>query len=253
MATKKQSAKIKLESSYERYYPYLMELRRRLLFIVAIFIVGGGVGLFYYERIVRLILNIFNFEGINIVFTSPFQYVTLAINSGLIVGLVFVFPLIIAQLLSFMKPALKNKEFKTTASLMPASIFLFIFGFAFGIFIMRYVVLIFYERSIEFDIGNFLDISLLLSQTLITSLLMGIAFQFPIVLTILLRLRVFKYAELAKQRLIAYSASIVFAAFLPPTDLFSLVLLTLPLVVLFEFTLLFNRGLLKASVKRGES
>jgi len=46
---------------------------------------------------------------------------------------------------------------------------------------------------------------------------------------------------LKKQRVIAYAGAIVFAALLPPTDLLSLLLLTLPLVILFELTVLLNK------------
>jgi len=239
-------SKANMQASLDKYFPYLLEIRKRLLFIAAIFVFGTTIGLIYYEKIIRVLLKLFNFEGVNIVFTSPFQYIGLAINSGLIVGLLIVFPLIISQLLSFLRPALKSKEYKLTASLIPFATLLFLIGFSYGIFIMRYVVLIFYERSQDFDIGNFLDISTLLAQTMITSVMLGIAFEFPIVLTVLMRIKVIKYKMLTDQRIWAYSASIIFAAFLPPTDLFSLVLLTLPLVVLFEFTLLLNRSVLKA-------
>ncbi|PIZ99175.1 MAG: Sec-independent protein translocase TatC, partial [Candidatus Levybacteria bacterium CG_4_10_14_0_2_um_filter_35_8] len=47
---------------------------------------------------------------------------------------------------------------------------------------------------------NFLDINRLLSSILITGALMGMAFQFPIVLTVLMRLKVVKYKALVKQR-----------------------------------------------------
>ena len=185
-------------------------------------------------------------EGINIVFTSPFQFIELSINSGLLIGLIAVFPLMIVQCLSFLKPALKKSEYRLVISLLPLSIFLFVFGFTYGIYIMRYVLIVFYEKSLALDIGNFLDVSKFLSQILLTSALMGLAFQFPVVLTILMRLKVIKYKALIKQRLIAYSFSVIFAAFLPPTDLLSLALLTIPLVILFETTLLLNKVVFKA-------
>jgi len=232
-----------LDKQAERYLPYLVEIRKRLLFVVSIFLVASALGFIYYERIIKIVLKLFNFEGVNIVFTSPFQFINLAINSGLIVGLLIVFPLVIVQLLLFLKPALKKSEYKLLISLLPLSIGLFTIGFLFGIFVMRYVISIFFERSQSFEIGNFLDISLLLSQTLLTGVLMGVAFQFPIVLTVLVRLKVITQQTLKKQRVIAYAAAVVFAALLPPTDLLSLALLTVPLVILFEFTLLLNRAL----------
>ena len=168
-----------------RYFPYLMEVRKRLFFVASIFLISTALGFIYYEKIITFSLSIFKLEGINIVFTSPFQFIELSINSGLLVGLIAIFPLMIVQVMAFLKPALKKNEFRLVVSLLPLSIFLFIFGFAYGIFIMRYVLVIFYERSVALSIGNFLDVTRFLSQILVTSALMGLAFQFPVVLTIL--------------------------------------------------------------------
>ncbi len=229
----------------QKFYPFLREIRKRLLFIAALFLTSSVFGFIYYAKVIRFILKLFRFEGVNIVFTSPFQFIELAVNSGLIIGMVVTLPFLIFQVVSFLKPALRKSEHKIVNFLIPISIFLFTVGFGLGLFIMRFIISLFYEKSVEFDIGNFLDVSLLLSQTLLTSFLMGAAFQFPIVLTLLIQFKVIKYKDLVKQRIYAYSLSIFFAALLPPTDLISLMLLTLPLVVLFEFTLLLNKVFLK--------
>jgi sec-independent protein translocase protein TatC len=238
-----------MDEALNRYFPYLMEVRKRLLFVASVFFISSILGFIYYEKIITFSLNIFKLEGVNIVFTSPFQFLELAINSGLLVGLIAVFPLLMSQVLAFLKPALSREEFKVVVSLVPLSIILFVFGFLYGVFIMRYVLVIFYEKSVELSIGNFLDVSRLLSQILLTSALMGLAFQFPVALTILMRLKITSHEAIVKQRLVAYAFSVIFAAFLPPTDLLSLGLLTIPLVILFETTLLLNRLVFKANLK----
>jgi len=162
-------------------------------------------------------------------------------------GVIIIFPLILVQTLAFLKPALKKKEYKLVTSMIPVSIFLFLAGFTFGVVVMRWVVVLFYQKSMQLNIGNFLDVSRFLSQMLTTSALMGLAFQYPIVITILLRLKVIKYQSIVKQRLWAYIASLAFAILMPPTDLLSMVLLTIPLVILFELTLLLNRFTIKTS------
>ena len=231
---------------YEKYIPYLFEVRKRLVFTVGVFLIASILGFFYYERIVTMILNFLHLGGVNVVFTSPFQFFTLAINSGFVVGLIVVFPLLILQILTFIKPALKAKEFKLILLLLPFSLLLFIFGFGFGISVMRYVISIFYQKSVELQIGNMLDIELLLSKIVITGALMGIAFQFPIVMTVLLRLKVIKYKYFVQQRPMAYIIALFFVLLLPPTDIMSDIILTLPLVILFELTLILNRIVLKS-------
>lgn len=235
-----------LQETIDKYMPYIAEIQKRLLFIVAIFIIGTTIGFIYYDKIVALMLSIFHLKGINIVFTSPFQFINLAMSSGFLVGVLAVSPFLIFQIISFLKPALKKQEYKIVVGLLPLSIILFIFGFAFGVLIMRYVIELFYEKSVALNIGNLLDISQLLSQILVTATLMGLAFQFPIVITLLMRFKVIKYKVFVKQRPVAYIISIIFAALLPPTDILSMVILTLPLIILFELTLILNRVLLKS-------
>jgi len=163
-------------------------------------------------------------------------------------GIVAVLPLAIAQFLSFIRLALKPTEYKSIIALLPVSMILFVAGFSFGVLIMKYVVVIFYKKSVELDIGNFIDITLLLSQILSTSVLMGLAFQFPIAMTLMLKLKAITHSALKKKRLVFYGLSLIFAAFLPPTDILSLVLLFLPLAILFELTLLLNKHVLKSHI-----
>jgi sec-independent protein translocase protein TatC len=237
---------VTLSESYDKYVPFLVEVRKRLMFLIGIFLVASILGFLYYEKIIILILRFLHLEGVNIVFTSPFQFFSLAINSGLIVGLVVTFPMILAQILSFIKPALRKKEYKLVLAALPLSIILFIAGFGFGVFVMRYVIAIFYQKSVELQIGNLLDIELLLSKIIVTGSMMGVAFQFPIITTVLMHLKVIKYKTVVTQRPLAYMTSVFFVLLLPPTDLMSDLFLTLPLVIMFELTLILNRLVLKA-------
>ena len=242
-----QTQEINLQQSVDQYLPFILEIRKRALFVVAIFLVFLALGFIYYDRVIVFLLDVFAIEGVNIVFTSPFQFLTLAITIGVMMGCFFMFPMILYQVLAFVRPALKPKEYKIILSLIPVSILLFITGFSFGLIMMRLVLVLFYQRTVELDIGNVLDISQLFSQILATAVLMGIAFQMPIVLTLLMRFKIIKHSFLAKKRPFAWAIALAFAALLPPTDLFSLILLTLPIIGLYEATLIINKVFLKPS------
>ncbi len=229
-----------------RFLPFVIEIRKRLLFVVSLFLIAGIIGFIYYEKIVSFVLSIFEFKGVNLVFTSPFQFIGLAINSSLLVGFVVVFPVLMFQLLAFLKPALKPKEFRVLLILLPVSLVLFLIGFTYGILIMRYTVELFYVQTTGLGVGNFLDISQFLSQTLLTSTLLGVAFQFPIILALLLRFKVISHKFLSKQRAIIYFIALIFVVLLPLNDLLSDALLLLPLVFLFELTLILNRFVFKS-------
>ncbi len=230
-----------LKELINKYSPFLSEIKKRILLTLSVFAVGMIVGFVFYEKIIKFLINILSLEGINIVFTSPFQFINLAISCGIATGLTFVFPFLIYQILSFLKPALKFKEYKTVVGFLPFSIILFLLGFLFGFLIMKWQIEIFLDRSVSLGIGNILDISRLLSTVLITSIFMGIGFQFPIIILVLLRIGIIKHHQLSKQRLWVYLGSFIFALFLPPDSILADILLSLPLMILFEFTLILNR------------
>lgn len=235
-----------VQEAINKYLPFLLEARKRLLFLACLFLIASGVGFIFYEKIIFLLLDFLRLDGVNIVFTSPFQFFSLAVNSALFVGIVAIFPFVIYQTLSFLKPALKPREFRMVLLPLPLSILLMLIGFVYGINIMKYVVSIFYQKSVELQIGNILDIELLISKIMLTSALMAIAFQFPIVISVLLHLKVITMKLITSQRQIAYGLMLIFVMFLPPTDMLSNVLLVLPLVFLFELTLVCNKLLLRA-------
>ena len=136
---------------------------------------------------------------------------------------------------------------------LPFSIFLFLIGFSIGAVIMKWQIEIFLARSVSLGIGNILDISGLLTTVFLTSAFMGIGFQFPIVLLLLLRIGIIKHHALSKKRLWIYLGSFIFALLLPPDSILADIFLSLPLIILFEFTLILNRILEKKRHKSGLS
>jgi sec-independent protein translocase protein TatC len=90
-----------------------------------------------------------------------------------------------------------------------------------------------------------LDVENFLSKVLLTGLLMGIAFLFPIFMTVLMLLNLVKHSFFARQRIYAYLIAVLFVLLLPPPDLISDLILFAPLVILFELTLILNRIFLK--------
>ena len=167
---------LELQTAIVRYLPYLQEIRKRILFVVAVFLIGAVIGFIYFEPIIKTVLSFYNLKGLNIVFTSPFQFINLAVNSGVIVGIITVFPFFIFQLLSFLKPALREKEYQLLVSSIPVSIALFIMGFSFGSWIMKFVVDVFSHQSTQLQVQNIWDIESFLSNIFLTSLFLGLFF-----------------------------------------------------------------------------
>lgn len=224
-----------------KYTPILKEIRKRIIFTIIVFIVATVVGFVFYEVIIRFIIDILDLRGVNIVFTSPFQFINLAVSCGIASGLILVFPLIVFQTLSFLKPALRIKEYRTLVRFFPFSLVLFCVGFSFGVLIMKWQIQLFLTKSTSLGIGNILDISRLISTVLLVSTLMGLAFQFPIVILLLMRLGIIKHGQLNRRRIWVYLGALFFTILLPVDSIMADVFLALPIIVLFELTLILNR------------
>ncbi len=74
----------------------------------------------------------------------------------------------------------------------------------------------------------------------ITAALLGFVFEFPLLLTLFIKLGVIRVEALKNKRRIAYFLICCLTALLPPTDGLSLIAMALPLVLLYEATILLN-------------
>jgi len=223
-----------------KYLPYLKEVQKKLYIFLAVMLASGVVGFIYYQKILSFILKFFNLTGITVVLTNPYQFIDLAINTGLATGVVVAFPLLVFFLIQFFKPALKPKEYRLVKILAPISLVLFVAGFIFGAWVMQFVVAAFKQTSLDFKVGNFWDISHFFAQVIIIGLCMGLVFEMPVIITLLLRLKVIKKAVLASRRRYIYAGLLIFAAAMPPQDLLSDAILFLVPAILFEVAMLFN-------------
>jgi sec-independent protein translocase protein TatC len=189
---------------------------------------------------VKGIINIFKLSDVSIVTTSPFQFLDLATKVGLYSGLLFCLPLFLYHTYDFLKDGLNKNEKKLFFILTPISFALFAFGFAYS-----FTILYFYLNSVSalnltFGIKNIWDISSFLSQVIIASSLLGLVFQFPIILTFLIRIGLVSVDFLREKRMYAIAGIFIFVGFLPPPDIFSTFIQASPLVLMYQMTIWAN-------------
>jgi len=229
----------------ERFSPFLKEVKIRVIQVIVVFSITTIAGFVFYDKIIAFLIKLLSLEKINIVFTSPFQFISLAVSCGIATGVICTFPVLIIQILNFLKPALKRKEFRLITRFLPGTIFLFMIGFVFGAIIMKWQIEIFVAKSINLGIGNVLDISSLLQTILVTSTFLGIGCEFPLLLLLLLRIGLIERKDLAKKRPWVYLGSVLFAMLLPPDSIIVDIILALPFIFLFEITLILDKVLNK--------
>lgn len=220
------------------------DLRDRLYRGVILFVVFFAVGFLSAGIILKKILKLVYIDQVVIATSSPFQFTDIAMDVGFFLGIMVSAPYIIYSFYVFILPALTRSEKIKLFKSIPLSVGLFIVGFFYGFFILYYALGLLASINTSLGIANFWNIGQFLSQILITSALLGLVFQFPLLLSLLIKLGITTTQTLKKNRRVAYFLTICLSALLPPTDGVSLIAMTLPLVLLYEGTILLNNKIM---------
>lgn len=230
-----------LGQKFTEYAGYLDDLRRRLhrtaLFFLFFFI-GGFFATIPLFKLAQPYLPI---KDVAIVTTSPFQFLDLAMDTGIFIATVLTLPVILYQVFCFLKDGLVKKEKVIFMLLIPVAFVLFVGGFSYGFAIIYYSFSAIAQINIGIGIQNYWDISKFLSQIILTSVLLGIIFLFPLVLSLLVKLNFMDTKFLKTHRRHAVFILFVITSLLPPTDGVSLLVMVIPLVLLYELTIICNR------------
>jgi len=230
----------------EEYGDYLEDIRQRVYQTALVFVGAFLLGLFSTHYLLPFMVSLLSIDDVLIVASSPFQLLQLAMSAGFLSGILITIPFAFLQAFLFLRGSLLPEERRLIFLLIPLSALLFIIGFLYGFGVMFYAIGLVAQINIAFNITNLWSVTELISELLITSALLGLVFEFPIVLSALIRLRVCSVDFLRRNRRVAFALILVFVALLPPTDGISFLVMSIPLVAIYELTIFGN------SFRRGE-
>lgn len=215
---------------------HLGELRTRLLIglltIAPAFVVAFGFRDHLIGWLIKPLPDDKNLVTLGV--TEPF---TTAIKVSLAAAVAVTLPVLLYQLWAFLAPAVEERMQRTVVLFSFFATALFASGIAFCYFIVL-------PRALDF-LTNFGDeffeieirASYYFSFVTVTLLATGLAFQMPIFILTLVRLRVLTAAQLRRNRRFGILAMVVFAVLLPTVDPVSLALEVVPLLILFELSI----------------
>ncbi len=179
----------------------------------------------------------FTAQFINIELTSQFMtHLKVALWTGVIAA----FPYLIYQLYGFISPALYEQEKRYSVMLIGFGILLF----ALGVLLNYFIIFPFSFRflstyQVQEAVVNQISLKSYIDTFLMLSLLLGIVFELPILAYFLARLGIIETSMLKRYRKHAFVAICIIAAIITPTaDVFTLMLVTLPIYLLYEASIL---------------
>ena len=162
------------------------------------------------------------------------------IKVALWAGLVVVSPYLIVQLYGFVAPALYDQEKRHAAPIIIWGTLLFILGVLMNYFIIfPFAFRFLFNYQVYSEVYNQISLSSYISNLLMLSLLMGILFEIPIVNYLLAKAGLLQAETLKKYRRHAIVGIAIVAAIITPTgDAVTLTLVTLPIYLLYEASIL---------------
>jgi sec-independent protein translocase protein TatC len=159
---------------------------------------------------------------------------------SLVGGLILAMPFVLYQIWRFVAPGLRARERNAVGGVVWAIAFLFMIGVAFGYFVLVPMSIQFlgnYRVGSTNAVANEINLDSFIGTITSLALWTGIVFQLPLVVVFLTRLGLAGPGFLRTYRKHAYVLILVVAAIITPPDVTSQILVSLPLILLYEVSI----------------
>lgn len=245
MMPDKQNNYLPVEASLDKdmtLTEHLADLRSCLLKSIAALVVGTGISVYLLQDIMAVLTS----AAKELYYMRPAEAFMIYMKVALLSGLVLASPFILYELYAFVRPALTKRERRFTLICIPLALVLFIAGLLFSYSFV-------FPRGLEFFLGfaagkvnplismeSYLDFLLMLVVPF------GFAFNVPVIMTLLAYLGIISSKMLMKfQRHVILAAFIIAGVITPTPDVITQTLLAVPMILLYEVSIVIIRYVLK--------
>jgi sec-independent protein translocase protein TatC len=223
---------------------HLQELRKRL--ILSFIAVGAGFVICYtfsqplFDILSKPLLKIMP-EGSSLIFTSVAEAFFTYMKVAFIAGIILASPFVLYQVWAFVAPGLYRHEKKYVIPFVAAGTLFFVLGILFAYFVAIPVGFKFLLGYATDFIKPMPSMKEYLSFSIKFLLTFGLVFEFPVVLVLLARIGVVDAKTMARHRKYAILLIFIFAALMTPPDIISQLLMAIPLMGLYELSIILSR------------
>jgi sec-independent protein translocase protein TatC len=165
---------------------------------------------------------------------------TMSMTSSVIAGLIFAFPYAFWEIWRFIKPGLKPSERRSARGAVFYVTFLFFAGVLFGYYVVSPLAINFLANyTLDPSIINEFSLASYISLVATLTLACGVAFQLPIVVFVLSKIGVLTPSFMREYRKHSMIVILIVAAVITPSpDIYSQVLVAIPLFMLYELSIM---------------
>ena len=240
-----------------------MEVFRRMLFRVVLVVVAFSLTIFYFKeetfelllaphtsdfctfRFIEQVIGTlgwdFHFDDYDVPLISTelsAQFMT-HITVSCLLAVLFASPYIVFELFRFISPALYESEKRYSYVVAGVIYSLFLLGLAMSYFILFPISFQFLATyQVNAAIVNTITLDSYITTFITLTFVMGVVFQLPVIILVLGRMGLVDAPLLRKYRPYAFIIIMIVAAIITPPDIFTLIMVTLPVYGLFELSIM---------------
>jgi sec-independent protein translocase protein TatC len=217
---------------------HVVELRRRIVISLIFFTVALVAGFFLAKPLIMYLQSAPTAQDLPMNAFKMTDPIRIFMTFAVAIGFILTFPVIMYQFWAFIKPGLHEKEQKATLAYIPFAFILFLAGLSFSYFILfPYIIQFMGNLAVSLGITEQYGINEYFSFLFQITLPFGLLFQLPVVVMFLTRLGIITPSFLAQIRKFAYFILLVIAGFITPPEIISHMMVTLPMLLLYEFSI----------------
>lgn len=216
---------------------HLTELRKRIIYVLIVFVVTLIGGLFVAKPIYQYLISADLAQGFVLHAFSFWDGIGMYMKIAMVVSLTVAVPFIVYQLWAFVSPGLRPVERSAALRYVPYVFILFIIGLLFSYYIIFPMALSF-TISFTRDLGLEETYGIAQYFDFMFSLVIPVAllFELPLIVMFLTKIRILNPLRLRKMRRFAYFILVFIGIVITPPDFISDFLVAIPLLVLYEFS-----------------
>jgi sec-independent protein translocase protein TatC len=223
---------------------HIGELRSGLIRVFIVWGILSVLGFLLAPRIIGFISTSLapGEFGVRLVVSHPMDFLMAEISIAILFGFVLSLPAIIYQAYAFTRPAFRRSERRLFAYAAVSGLLLFVLGMLFGYFvILKFTVWFLAGLSQPAGVLNLWNLNLFVSFAFLLVTAMGLVFILPVVTVALVRAGITDTGFLRENRPYAIIGIFILAAVISPPDPFSQVIVAVPVIVLYEMSIIVAR------------
>lgn len=214
---------------------HISALAKRLKIVGILFLISTGMMFFISSDILSWIQADLGFELFALTaYETLYTQLMIAFLGGFLLSL----PVTIYEIILFLKPGLKENEYKVLRNYLPFSIILFAIGSTFSYqFVVKTSLNFFQSITEASSVGALWGLQNTIGFALRLSAMMGIIFQLPIAAVVLGKAGLINQGMMRKYRSYFIIAILIVSALATPPDMISQALVTLPVIGLYQLSI----------------